>query len=130
MKFALVKFRIHLIGSAFRDLYGSCVCTHCDSVATPLSAYGLFVIILGGINCVVQYNPGKQHALANALSRRPDYELAHVTTLSSSVTDLIRTAYVRDHVRGSMDIVSITACCAIARILRILLVSFSLMMRN
>ena len=43
----------------------------------------------------MKYNPGKQNALADALSRRPDYELAHVTTTSSSVTDLIRTVYVK-----------------------------------
>ena len=30
------------------------------------------------------------------LSRRPDYELAHVTTLSSSVNDLFRAAYAKD----------------------------------
>ena len=47
-------------------------------------------------NFEVKYKPGKQNALADALSRRPDYEIAHVTTLSSSVTDLIRSAYVKD----------------------------------
>ena len=30
------------------------------------------------------------------LTRYPDYELAHVTTLSSSVTDLIRAAYAKN----------------------------------
>ena len=44
-------------------------------------------------NFEVMYNPGKQNELADRLSRRPYYELVHVTTLSSSVTDLIRTAY-------------------------------------
>ena len=34
--------------------------------------------------------------LADALSRRPDYELAHVTTLSSPIEELIRVAYPRD----------------------------------
>ena len=34
--------------------------------------------------------------MADAFSRRPDYELAHVTTKSSSVTDLIRSAYAKD----------------------------------
>ena len=47
-------------------------------------------------NFEVKYKPGKQNAWADALSRRPDYELDHVTTLSSSVTDLIRTSYARD----------------------------------
>ena len=44
-------------------------------------------------NFEVKYKPGKQNALTDAVSRRPDYEIAHVTTLSSSVTDLIRSAY-------------------------------------
>ena len=44
----------------------------------------------------VKYKPGKQNALAGALSRRRDYELAHVATLSSSVTDLIRAVYIKD----------------------------------
>ena len=34
--------------------------------------------------------------LADALSRQSDYELAHVTTLSSSIEELIRVAYPRD----------------------------------
>ena len=34
--------------------------------------------------------------LADAPSRRPDYELAYVTTLSSPIDELIRVAYPRD----------------------------------
>ena len=44
----------------------------------------------------VMYKPVKQNLLADALSRSPDYELAHVTTLSSSISDLLRTDYARD----------------------------------
>ena len=47
-------------------------------------------------NFDVKDKPGKQNALAHALSRRPGYELAHVTTLSSPFTDLIRAAYAKD----------------------------------
>ena len=47
-------------------------------------------------NFYVKDKSGKQNALADALSRRTDYELAHVSTLSSSVTDLIRFAYAKD----------------------------------
>ena len=43
-----------------------------------------------------KYKPVKQNLLASALSRRPYYELAHVTNLSSFISDLIRTAYARD----------------------------------
>ena len=38
----------------------------------------------------------KQNTLVDALSRRPDYELAHVTILSSSITDWIRASYAKD----------------------------------
>ena len=44
----------------------------------------------------MKYEPGKQNALASTLSRRPDYALDHVTTLSSSVTGLIRLAYAKE----------------------------------
>ena len=54
-------------------------------------------------NFEVKYKPVKQNALADALSRRPDYEL---------------------------DILSIQDCCAIAQMSRMRLVSLSLMMIN
>ena len=47
-------------------------------------------------NFEVKYKPGNQNALADALSHRPGYELAHVTTLSSLITNLIRAAYAND----------------------------------
>ncbi|GMF64205.1 unnamed protein product [Phytophthora fragariaefolia] len=47
-------------------------------------------------NFEVKYKPGKQNALADALSRRLDYELAHVSTVTSSFPDLIRASYASD----------------------------------
>ena len=98
----------------------------------------------------IKYKPWKQNPLADALSRRPDYELAHLTILSSSILDLICAGYARNdhcvallHAHGSDDlntrtlicrhnyvrayigIISITGCCAIAQMLRILLVLWS-----
>ena len=46
-------------------------------------------------NFEVKHKPDRQNDLY-ALSRRPGYELAHVTTLSSSVTDPIRMSYAKD----------------------------------
>ena len=47
-------------------------------------------------NFEVKYKPRRQNNLADAFSRRPDYELAHVTILSSSVTDLILASSAKD----------------------------------
>ena len=47
-------------------------------------------------NFEVKYNPDKQNVLVDALSRRSDYELDHVTTLSSPIEKLICVAYPRD----------------------------------
>ena len=87
----------------------------------------------------MKYKPDKQNVLTDALSRRPDYDLAHVTTLSSPIEELIRAAYPWDsqcvalfHALGSeeykdsfnyrhacgpayIDIPSIMASCAIAQ---------------
>ena len=64
-----------------------CALRHSRRISLRMARWLLF---FAKYNFEVKYKPGKQNALADALSRRPDYELAHVTTLSSSVTDLIR----------------------------------------
>ena len=40
---------------------------------------------------------GKLDALSDALSCRTDYELAHVKTFSSSISDLTRATYIRGY---------------------------------
>ena len=47
-------------------------------------------------NFEVKYKTGNQKALVDVLSRQHDYDLVHATTLSPSVTDLIRAAYAKD----------------------------------
>ncbi|KAE8997641.1 hypothetical protein PR002_g18974 [Phytophthora rubi] len=47
-------------------------------------------------NFTVEYKLGKQNVLADALSRWPDYELAHLAYLESPLYELIREAYADD----------------------------------
>ncbi|POM81577.1 Pol protein [Phytophthora palmivora] len=47
-------------------------------------------------NFRVDYKPGKLNVLADALSRRPDYELAHVSRVTTDLYDRIRLAYQED----------------------------------
>ncbi|KAE9005462.1 hypothetical protein PR001_g17446 [Phytophthora rubi] len=47
-------------------------------------------------NFTVEYKPGKQNVIVNALSRRPDCELAHLAYLESPLYELIREAYADD----------------------------------
>ncbi|POM77753.1 Gag/polymerase/env Polyprotein [Phytophthora palmivora] len=47
-------------------------------------------------NFRVEYKPGKLNVLSDALSRRPDYELAHVSRVTTDLYDQIRLAYQED----------------------------------
>ncbi|POM68750.1 Hypothetical protein PHPALM_15050, partial [Phytophthora palmivora] len=47
-------------------------------------------------NFRVEYKPGKLNVLAEALSRLPDYELAHVSRVTTDLYDRIRLAYQGD----------------------------------
>ena len=97
MKYALVKFRTHLLGSKPFVIYTDHALLRTATQSPHLSQrMARWLSFFAEYNLKVKYKPGKQNALADALSRRPDYELAHVTTLSSSVTDLIRAAYAKD----------------------------------
>ncbi|POM60786.1 Pol protein [Phytophthora palmivora] len=51
-----------------------------------------------GASCVgnIGPQPGKLNVLADALSRRPDYELAHVSRVTTDLYDRIRLAYQED----------------------------------
>ncbi|GMF54598.1 unnamed protein product [Phytophthora fragariaefolia] len=97
MKYALVKFRVHLLGSKPFVIYTDHASLRTATQSPHLSQrMARWLSFFAEYNFEVKYRPGKQNALADALSRRPDYELAHVTTVTSSIPDLIRASYARD----------------------------------
>ncbi|KAE8889782.1 hypothetical protein PF003_g26446 [Phytophthora fragariae] len=75
MKYALVKFRVHLLGQKPFVIY-----TDHSSLRTATSSPHLsqrmarWLSFFAEYNFTVEYKPGKQNVLADALSRRPDYE--------------------------------------------------------
>ena len=97
MKYALVKLKVHLLGSKPFVIYTDHASWRTATQSPHLSQrMARRLSLFAEYNFEVKYKPGKQNALTDTLSRRSDYELAHVTTLSSSVTDLIRAPYAKD----------------------------------
>ncbi|GMF53989.1 unnamed protein product [Phytophthora fragariaefolia] len=97
MKYALVKFRVHLLGSMPFVIYTDHASLRTATQSPHLSQrMTRWLSFFAEYNFEVKYKPGKQNALADALSRRPNYELAHVTTVTSSIPDLIRASYASD----------------------------------
>ncbi|GMF52140.1 unnamed protein product [Phytophthora fragariaefolia] len=97
MKYALVKFRVHLLGQKPFVIY-----TDHASLRTATSPPHLsqrmarWLSFFTEYNFTVEYMPGKQNVLPDALSRRPDYELARLAYLESPLYELIRKAYADD----------------------------------
>ncbi|KAE8902055.1 hypothetical protein PF003_g14177 [Phytophthora fragariae] len=97
MKYASVQFRVHLLGQKPIVIY-----TDHASLRTATSSPHLsqrmarWLSFFAEYNFTVEYKPGKQNVLADALSRRPDYELAHLAYLESPLYELIREAYADD----------------------------------
>ncbi|GMF60137.1 unnamed protein product [Phytophthora fragariaefolia] len=97
MKYALVKFRVHMLGSKPFVIYTDHASLRTATQSPHLSQrMARWLSFFAEDNFEVKYKPGKQNALADTLSRRPDYELAHVTTVTSSIPDLIRVSYASD----------------------------------
>ncbi|KAE8954381.1 hypothetical protein PF011_g32117 [Phytophthora fragariae] len=53
-------------------------------------------------NFRVEYKPGKLNVLVDALSRRPDYELAHINQVTTDLYDRIRLGYRDDASLGPL----------------------------
>ncbi|POM78651.1 Pol protein [Phytophthora palmivora] len=97
MKYALVKFRVHLLGTRPFVIY-----TDHASLRTVTNSPHLlqrmarWLSFFAEYNFRVEYKPGKLNVLADALSRRPDYELAHVSRVTTDLYDRLRFAYQGD----------------------------------
>ncbi|GMF39898.1 unnamed protein product [Phytophthora fragariaefolia] len=109
MKYALVKFRVHLLGQKSFVIF-----TDHASLRTAMSSPHLsqrmtrWLSFFAEYNFTVEYKPGKQNVLADALSRRPVYELAHLAYLGSPLYELIRGAYADDDgLAGLMEVLSV-----------------------
>ncbi|KAE9101001.1 hypothetical protein PF010_g14600 [Phytophthora fragariae] len=75
MRYALIKFRVYLLGGQTFDVY-----TDHASLRTAMKSPHLsqrmarWLSFIAEYNFVVHYKPGKNNILADALSRRPDYD--------------------------------------------------------
>ena len=97
MKYALVKFRVHLLGAepfvVYTDHASLRTATNSPHLSQRMARWLSF---FAEYNFTVEYKPGKLNVLADALSRRPDYELSHLVAIESSLLDKVRVAYESD----------------------------------
>ncbi|KAG2975179.1 hypothetical protein PC118_g14104 [Phytophthora cactorum] len=97
MKYALVKFRVYLLGSKPFVIYTDHASLRTAAQSPRLSQrMARWLSFFAEYNFEVKYKPGRLNVVVDALSRRLNYELAHVKTVTSSVLDLIRIAYAHD----------------------------------
>ncbi|POM71721.1 LOW QUALITY PROTEIN: Pol protein [Phytophthora palmivora] len=97
MKYALVKFRVHLLGSKpfviYTDHASQRTATNSPHLSQQMARWLSF---FAEYNFRVEYKPGKLNVLVDALSHRPDHELAHVSRVTTYLYDRIRLAYQGD----------------------------------
>uniref|UniRef100_H3GCV8 Integrase catalytic domain-containing protein n=1 Tax=Phytophthora ramorum TaxID=164328 RepID=H3GCV8_PHYRM len=94
MKYALVNFRVHLLGSEPFVIYTDHASLRTATNSPHLSQrMARWLSFFAEYNFRVEYKPGKLNVLADALSRRPDYELAHISRVTTDLYDRIRLAY-------------------------------------
>ncbi|GMF18692.1 unnamed protein product [Phytophthora fragariaefolia] len=97
IKYALVKFRVHLLSQKPFVIYTDHASLRKATPSTHLSQrMSQWLSFFAEYNFMVEYKPGKQNVLADAPSRRPDYELAHLAYLEPPLYELIPEAYADD----------------------------------
>ncbi|GMF31944.1 unnamed protein product [Phytophthora fragariaefolia] len=103
MKYALVEFRVHLPGSrpfvVNTDHASLRTATNSPHLSQRMARWLSF---FAEYNFRVEYKPDKLNVLADALSRRPDYELAHISRVTTDLYDRIRLAYRDDESCASL----------------------------
>ncbi|KAG3054398.1 hypothetical protein PC121_g16320 [Phytophthora cactorum] len=103
MKYALVKFQVQLLGSRLFVIYTDHASLRTATNWPHLSQrMARWLSFFAEHNFRVEYKPGKLNVLADALSRRPDYELVHITRVTTDLYDRIRMAYRNDESLASL----------------------------
>ncbi|POM81644.1 Pol protein [Phytophthora palmivora] len=97
MKYALVKFRVHLLGTRpfviYTDHASLRTVTNSPHLSPRMTRWLSF---FAEYNFRVEYKPDKLNVLTDALSRRPDYELAQVSRVTTDLYVWVRLAYQED----------------------------------
>ncbi|POM74468.1 Pol protein [Phytophthora palmivora] len=103
MKYALVKFRVYLLGTRPFVIYTDHASLRTATNSPHLSQrMARWLSFFAEYNFRVEYKPGKLNVLADALSRRPDYELAHLSRVTTDLYDRIRLAYQVDEIYAQL----------------------------
>ncbi|KAG3059276.1 hypothetical protein PC121_g14023 [Phytophthora cactorum] len=75
MRYALIKFRVYLLGEQTFAVYTDHASLRTSTKSPHLSQrMARWLSLFSEYNFVVHYKPGKSNILADALSRRPDYD--------------------------------------------------------
>ncbi|POM64731.1 Hypothetical protein PHPALM_19699 [Phytophthora palmivora] len=97
MKYALVKFRVHLLDFRSFVIYTDHASLRTATNSTHLSQrMAGWLSFIAEYNFCVEYKPSKLNVFADALSRRPDYELTNVSQITTDRYERIRLAYQED----------------------------------